>query len=69
MSLYVFLDGPLAGEVLDSSDPHTHGERIDVGVIDVCQAADDLPSHGYAVQTQARRGRPGVLRYLGASAT
>ena len=69
MATYVFLDGPLAGQALDSRDVHARGEHIEVGVVDVCQTADDVTSFGYAVHAPARLGRPGGLRYVGPKPT
>lgn len=65
MSVYAFLDGPLAGQVLESRDIHGAGDHIEVSVVDVYASADDVADHRYAVHTPASGHQPGDLRYVG----
>lgn len=60
---YVFLDGPLAGQVLSVTDVHADGDRIEVGVVDVLDSAD-TPSFVYRVNSSARHPDPGTLRHV-----
>jgi hypothetical protein len=69
MTTYLFTDGPLAGQVIGSAETHSRGDRMDVGVSDVCQAADDDPTFAYAVTAEASSGRSGTLSYLGGART
>jgi hypothetical protein len=65
MPTYLFVDGPLDGETLGTSDAHEPGEVIDVEVVDVAQL--EAPHFRYAVETPAEFRRPGRLRHVGDS--
>ncbi len=62
MPTYLFVDGPLDGETLGTSDAHEAGEVIDVEVVDVAQL--EAPHFRYAVETPAVFRRPGRLRHV-----
>ena len=63
MPEYVLIDGPLAGQSLASSELHALGERLVVEVVDVVQAADDVPRYDYLVDSAPIGGLPGRLRH------
>lgn len=62
MPEYLFIDGPLSGELLGSPEPHEPGEVIEVEVVDVGQLHS--PTFAYTVETVAAYRRPGRLRHL-----
>ncbi|HWS57815.1 MAG TPA: hypothetical protein VN257_04690 [Actinotalea sp.] len=66
MTLYHFVDGPLAGQTLTSSDPHTQGEVLAIGVVDILDDPDDCPSFEYLVVRLPGQEGPGLLRHAAA---
>lgn len=63
MPEYLFIDGPLAGQSLGSSDPHSAGDVLAVEVVDVAQVDDDVPTFDYYVESGPGDHVPGRLRY------
>jgi len=63
VSEYEFIDGPLAGQTLASSDPHSEGEVLAVEVIDLAQHPDDVPRFDYYVEAGPVPGGLGRLRH------
>ena len=63
MSEYVFVDGPLAGQVLGSSEVHVAGDALVIEVVDVAQMPDRIPRFDYVVECEPGEGRPGRLRH------
>lgn len=63
MPEYVFVDGPLAGQSLGSSDPLVAGELLAVEVVDVGQGLGGVPMFEYVVDVEADEDEPGVLRH------
>ena len=61
MPEFLLIDGPLAGQVLSCVEAPVRGALLDIGVVDVGQ--EDLPRHGYVVESAARWRRPGRLRH------
>ncbi len=62
MPTYLFVDGPLDGEMIGTSDAHDTGDVLEVEVVDVAQS--DAPRFRYTVETTAAFQRPGRLRHL-----
>ena len=62
MPEYVLVDGPLAGQVLGSSDHHLIGEALLIEVVDIAQAPEDVPRYDYRVATEPAGACPGSLR-------
>lgn len=65
MPEFLFLDGPLAGQLLVSTDPHVEGELLEVEVVDAVQL--EVPRHPYLVSALPSHDRPGGLRHAGPS--
>ena len=63
MSEYEFIDGPLAGQTLTSSDPHREGEVLAVEVVDLAQYPDEVPRFDYYVESGPVPGENGRLRH------
>jgi hypothetical protein len=63
MPEYVFVDGPLAGQTLGSSEPHAAGDTLAVEVVDIAQCPDDIPRFDYLVESEPDECRPGRLRH------
>ncbi len=62
MPTYLFVDGPLDGEMIGTSDAHEAGDVLEVEVVDVVQT--DVPRFRYTVERTAAFQRPGRLRHL-----
>ena len=60
---YLFVDGPLAGQSLGSSEAHHPGEVLSVEVVDVIQGPEDQTHFAYYVESGPDRCRPGRLRH------
>lgn len=65
MSEYLFVNGPLAGQAITSSDPHAPGDVLAVEVVDVVQHPDDVPLYSYRVEALPDPQGPGRLRLAG----
>ena len=63
MPEYYFVDGPLAGQTLGSSDPLVAGEVTPVEVVDVGQDVDDLPVFDYVLDSEPGEDQAGLLRH------
>ncbi|WP_024287410.1 hypothetical protein [Cellulomonas sp. KRMCY2] len=63
MPEYHFIDGPLAGQTLASSEPHTEGEVLAIEVVDMDQHPDQIPRFDYYVESGPDQCRPGRLRH------
>lgn len=63
MSEYEFVDGPLAGQSLTSSEPHLEGEVLAVEVIDLAQYPEEVPRFDYYVESPPLPGANGRLRH------
>ncbi len=63
MPEYLFVDGPLAGQSLNSGDPLVAGEVMAVEVVDVGQDVDDLPVFDYVLDSPPDDDEPGLLRH------
>ena len=61
MPEYYFVDGPLAGQALGSSDPLVAGEVTAVEVVDVGQDVDDLPVFDYVLDAEPGEDEAGLL--------
>lgn len=61
MPEYEFIDGPLAGQTLASSDPHREGEVLAVEVVDLAQ--DRVPRFDYYVEAGPAADGLGRLRH------
>lgn len=65
MPEYVLVDGPLAGQAVDSSSPHEPGETVVIEVVDVAQSPDEVPRYDYRVDRVPTDARPGRLTHVG----
>lgn len=63
VSEYVFVDGPLAGQVLGSSEIHVAGDALVIEVVDVGQMPDGIPRFDYVVESAPWESQPGRLRH------
>ena len=66
MTLYHFVDGPLAGQSLSSYDPHIEGEVLTIEVVDVLDDPDRPLLEYYVAQVPGEHG-PGQLRHTSAA--
>jgi len=65
MPEYLFVNGPLAGQAITSSDAHVPGEILAVEVVDVAQDPDAIPWYDYLVEALPDPDGPGRLRLAG----